>query len=363
MNFHPEKREFELIIPLQGLNITNKLQLGKCLISSKTPEIPIIKNSSSFIRFNNYVHLKIKGESYYEAFIDGLKVVETLVNLLSFRIKLPTFFESYDFRDQRSFVKVADILYLKDIKYDSELIIHLPWLKPTDFGRVELIDYYFRPVRGISEYFVDPDRKLTVEEEKELWILYYLNLAENNLDRKVAFLNLWIAFEFMISRFSPKVGKEFKSSEIKDIRTFCTNYYSTKTSELTEILKKKEISEDLLKKKKERYEMIQKRIIQLINEKFNETSINKRVKKLLEDCNIKLSTKEWEIYKEARKKRNGIIHGRESYEVSNEEYNVISKIIYFVLKDKMFKKIIVDERDDIRFENPMIPLVFRTAIY
>ncbi len=362
INFHSEKREFELIIPVQGLSITNELQLGKCLISSKTPEIPIIKKSSSFNRFNNFAHLKIGRENYYEALMDGLKVIHTVVNFLSFRIKIPTFFESYDFRDQRSLVKLADIIYLKDSKHESELIIHLPWLKPRGFERVMLTDYYFRPIKGISEYFVDPDHNLTAEEEKGLWIFYYLNSAEVNLDRKVAFLNLWIAFEFMISRFSPKVTKEFKRSEIKDIRTFCNNYYNIRTSELTELLKKKEISEDLLNKKKERYEIIQRRIIQLINEKFNEISINKRLKTLLQDCNINLSPKEWKIYTEARNKRNGIIHGRESYQVSNEEYNIISKIIYFVLKKKMFEKIIIDEWDDIRFENPMIPLVFRTAI-
>jgi len=103
-------------------------------------------------------------------------------------------------------------------------------------------------------------------------------------------------------------------------------------------------------------------MVDLINSKFNEYSLGLRLEKTLDKYNLNLSDEELGIYKNAREKRNAIIHGKKNPEISRSEFNIISKIIYLIMKTELFKKIIKKNRADIRFENPLIPPLVRIIL-
>lgn len=142
----------------------------------------------------------------------------------------------------------------------------------------------------------------------------------------------------MLSRFDPKIKKEFNKSDLKEIRKFCLKYACLKIKRLKESLKNKEITKEQLKTKKIIYEKAQSRLISLINSVFNQPSLTFRLEKIIEKYDIKLSEKERKSFERARNKRNDIIHGVKNIDLAKEEYNIISKIIYFVLKKALIEK-------------------------
>ncbi len=103
-------------------------------------------------------------------------------------------------------------------------------------------------------------------------------------------------------------------------------------------------------------------MVDLINLQFNQHSIGLRLEKTLDKYDLNLSDEEQGIYKNARDKRNAIIHGKKNPEISRRDFNIISKIIYLILKTELFNKIIKKNRVDIRFENPLIPPLVRIIL-
>ncbi|GAG32909.1 unnamed protein product, partial [marine sediment metagenome] len=95
---------------------------------------------------------------------------------------------------------------------------------------------------------------------------------------------------------------------------------------------------------------------------FFRIPFNKQLEVFLEEYSLNFSEEEKEIYKKARSKRHDIIHGNKMIKVSREEYNIISKIIYLVLKEEFFKLDKEERKEDFRFENPIVPVYFRMII-
>ena len=83
----------------------------------------------------------------------------------------------------------------------------------------------------------------------------------------------------------------------------------------------------------------------MIDSSFNQPSLNDQLTRLLENYNLDLSEEEFKIFKSARQKRNDIIHGKKKVNPTNEEYNIISKIIYFLLRNALIKEPVRDNMD------------------
>ena len=361
---HNNDRSFLIIIPIRNLKITKPIKLGECRILNKLPEIEILKNSLFITQFDNYACLKLKRTNFFTAFNDGFRTIQNAISLINFRAKLPSFLETYDFFIQNSLISLSDVIFIKDEEQNSEIIIKLPFSKVPNIEKDILINFFFRPIYGLGEYYINPNRLFNKKEKKIIWILYYLNSAETKLNRNriAAFLDLWVSFDFMISAFCPKLQKQFNSSEIKEIKNYCENYVEFKMNELKFPDDQKCLPLNNLDKQHRRYKDIKDRIIDLITSKFNEHSLGLKLEKTLEKYDLNLSDEEQSKYKNAREKRNDIIHGRKNPEILRGEFNIISKIVYFVLRKELFKKIIKKVRSDIRFENPLIPPLVRNVV-
>ncbi len=364
LDFKTNKRVFRIIIPLKGLNIREKLNLGKCLILPNLSELKLDSGFDFLNSFNCFAVLELKGTSLYEAYRDGAKIIRTAINILNFRIKIPNYFDGYDYYDQNSTVDLADYFYIQDFENESIVIISNINLKRPTFEKDYLFYYFFRPVFGLANKYIDPELLLSNDEqkrrEKEILILSYLNSAEKkvNENRNAAFLDLWISIELLVSRFKPKVLKLFQKKDSIRInrnlrRIFAPKYCELEQQEKTGII--------TIEEKEKLHEELKVKRNHIRGELFR-TPFNNQLVILLEKHNLALSEFEKQIYRKARKKRHDIVHGNMLVEVSREEYNIVSKIIYLILKEEFFKLIKEERREDIRFENLIVPIYFRMII-
>ena len=157
--------------------------------------------------------------------------------------------------------------------------------------------------------------------------------SHTNPDKTNAFLDLFISLDFILAEFSPKIKKKFNKNDLNIAR----NFVSSLTNQEITTLKEERQSEDIISKHAKKCQKIQDRLIQLVNEKFNAPSQSIILTELLTTYGLNFSEKEKEIWKTARRKRNDIVHGNKKIEITKEEYNLISKIIYFVLKKEIIE--------------------------
>lgn len=339
-----ELRNFEILIPIFGINLSDKLKLGDCYIIEKPPNNEFLFRSN-FPTDKNYAFLNIKRKSFFDAFTDGLRYIDAAINLINYRIKIPSFLNYYHHIDQRVNVHTGDIIYIIDKKYDTELAINLPLNQKPEFEQKFLIKEFFRLIQEMANKIIKPNEELSNENEKLLWIFHFLISAESKTNRTEAFLDLCIALEFALSRFGIKIEKKFRKEEIKNIRRFCNNFEVENKEDLEKALKENKVSVENFQNQMKRYKLIQKRLNKLIDSSFNQPSLNDQLTSLLENYNLELSDEEFNIFKSARKKRNEIIHGKKKVKPTNEEYNIISKIIYFLLRNALIEESLRDIMD------------------
>ena len=80
---HLEKRDFEVIMPLKGIEITRSFQIGDCLISPKLPEIVKIKKNKEFSSFKTFARIKLSRSKFSEAYTDGINFIEGVISFLN----------------------------------------------------------------------------------------------------------------------------------------------------------------------------------------------------------------------------------------------------------------------------------------
>ncbi|MBA7666967.1 hypothetical protein ES703_75052 [subsurface metagenome] len=326
-----EKRLFDIIIPIVGFNITDKLEIGDCNIRDQVPLNEFLKEQN-FPQQGNFAYLSLNRVGFYEALIDGIKYIQGAIDLINFKIKIPTFLGHYHYFDQRANVKIGDIVYIIDRKHTIELIFILPINQTPEYEREVLIQDFFEPILEIGNNLIKPNEELSIDNEKLLWILHYLMSAERKTNRTEGFLDLYIAFEFTLTRFGEQIEKQFYPKEIKELRNYCSEFITVKIEELKNFHKEGIIKNNEYHAKKLRYKLIQERLIQLINSNFNQPSINDQLQALLKKYKIELTERESEIFKKTRQKRNDIIHGKKAVKPTKQEYNILSKIIYFIIR-------------------------------
>lgn len=361
--FHANERLFRLIVPLKGLNIREKLNLGKCIIVPDLTEVNLDNNFDVLRAFDCFAILNLNGASLFEVYQNGVKIIRTTINLLNFRIKIPNYFDGYDYFDQNSTIEIGDYIYIEDFETKSSVIISEIHSKRPIFEKDYLFYHFFRPVFGLINKYIKPEFKSKEEKkriEKEILILSYLNSAEKKVSENInaAFLDLWISIELLISRFKPEITKLFQDNDSKRIennlkRIFRPKYYEIKKKEIDGIItgeEKEKLCEELRLKKNQ------------VKSEIYRTPMNKQLDLLLDNYKLSLSDEEKDLYKFARQKRNDIIHGNEIAVVSREEYNIVSKIIYLILKEEFFKVVKNERKNDFRFDNPLVPIYFRMII-
>ena len=141
----------------------------------------------------------------------------------------------------------------------------------------------------------------------------------------------------MVARFSPELKTRFSRNELGEIRSYLERYTEVKHLELEKLSKMKRLPDEKIIQKKNRYEKAQQRLLQLLT-KLNEPSLIEELNAILNKYKLTLTNKERSLFKKARQTRNSIIHGKKIQQVTKEEYNIVSKIIYLVIKHSILNR-------------------------
>ena len=329
-DLHCNMRNFEVYIPIIGLTLSDRLLIGKVEFIQKLPSFPLLSKSQPFQKKTSYAHISLKCSKLYSALENALKFIQGAISLMNFRIKIPTFLNTYHLEDQNCCLRLGDVIYCQDVEYGTEIILNLPWLISPNFEKSVLIDDFFKPICKLANNLLNPGKALSPELEKLSWIFYYLNLAETSVNRTVAFQHLWVAFDFLVSFTELDHKSPFLRTETKDVRAYCEDYVEKRMAD-PKLIENFANAEKDTNKIKESLTKAQCRLLQIFDAFFNKLSEMQQIDLLLEKYSIPLSEKEQELLKTARKKRNDIIHGKKNVIVTRSEYNILSKLIYFIL--------------------------------
>lgn len=131
--FDPNEREFELIIQIQGLDIKDDLEIGKCLITSKLMETSFLRENAYINSNLRYARLNLFQNNFYDALNNGLKLIRGAISLINFRLKIPTYLKGYHYGNQKCEASIGNSIYCKDIKNKTEIIFQYPWIKSPNF--------------------------------------------------------------------------------------------------------------------------------------------------------------------------------------------------------------------------------------
>jgi len=144
----------------------------------------------------------------------------------------------------------------------------------------------------------------TQEEENLLQVLHWLRKAMQDGDKKDKFLDLWIAFDFLISGES---SERLFTDEDKE--------------KLTEFIRSKDFifSDAFNERQKDA-------IISKIN-MLNDSPIMERFSQLIQTLNTSFSADEISALKKMRRKRTDIIHGKKDISVNEGELSKMRTIL------------------------------------
>jgi hypothetical protein len=330
-SYHTEMRLFRILIPLKCLEITNEMNLGKCRLFSILPDIKLIKENDEFNKSSTFIEISVSEKSIYKSLEMALLQIATAVSILNYRINILGMFRNYQNKNQQIKILLGNIVYIEDKKYQTQIIMAHPWSFTNGYSLGNLTENYFLPVKQLSDRLVNDDYLSNKQKQKEIWILYYLMKAENSTNNTEAFLLLWLSLEFLVSRFYKPKDPKFTKKEVKELIEYVLNYSSNKDIELNILEESGKINSKERQIRKMRYGEIEMEVRNLVHSQINYLSLNNKIKYLLALYGLDLTEKEKITYNRARKIRNQIIHGKENMEPMPDDYNIISKIIYFII--------------------------------
>jgi len=326
------QRDFLILVPIQNFDIGDSLDIGSVEITPSISDILFLSDKQIFHQFKSFAKVVVrKQNSIFSAIEIGLKMIESAINIINLRIRFPVFLHEYHYSNPKTAAKPTGFIYLKDVKYNAEIGFKKPWFENLPFENDILVQKYFNPVSPlmniVNEDFENSQNNLLIDR-----ILHYLNLAETNTDRIKGFLDIWIALDFTIVRFFDNSGKRFGKAELNLVKSYCENFAITQNSAIQGELNEGLITKEEYEHKKQRNHEITSRLVDLLN-MFNQRSLNEKLNGVLDKYDIELSADDWSNYRSARKLRNDIVHGRKQRKPKDEEYNILSKIIYLVLRN------------------------------
>ena len=320
MPYNTKRREFIIIIPIQNLIIDQDFKIGNVEFYQifESLDDSIIRKSSNgrdnLLWNGNFPRARtiIKSTNFYEAIKKGYENISKTVDIIAFRtdISFPSINVhncQYDFQFSYykllSKVKIPTIVYCRDMTLPSPsaVFFDIETIKENILSLNIESQYYFKEVNLLcSELFLKDE--LSKEEENHLLVLHWLRKAIQEGDNKDKFLDLWIAFEFLIS------GEQSEELFSKDDKKKLKNLIMSS-----------------------RFTMKQKKALQSKTNMINESPLMEKFNQLVQRLGISFSDDEISALKEMRKKRTNLIHGNGDISLSDDELNKMRTIL-----EKMF---------------------------
>lgn len=321
-SYNTNERDFIIIIPIQNLNINQNFYIGNVEFYCKFDNIDDdnIKKSNngrneSLWRDNSpRAKTVVRAKQFYEAIIRGYNNISKVIDVIALRTDLsfPSIkindalnrFE-FDFYTYYSRVKIPTFVYCREINTNAHVIFGIVSIKENTLVLEKDTQIFFKEVNDLFNDLIVKN-ELDEEENNILQVLHWLRRAIQEGADLDKFIDLWIAFEFLIS------GVKTKKLFTKDDRSI-----------IYDLISNTEFSDE------------QKDVIISKMDMLNDSPMMAKFDFLIDSLNIDLSKDERELLDEARSNRLDLFHGKRDIVVNDEKLNKMRSIIEKILIAKI----------------------------
>ncbi|MDO8871721.1 MAG: HEPN domain-containing protein [Methanoregula sp.] len=314
MPYNQNERDFIVIIPIQNLIIDSSFKIGNVEFYQLFDGMDdsIIRKSSNgrdnslWCGNNPRAKTIIKSSNFFDAITKGYAVISMAIDVISLRtdISFPSItihqcqynfqFSYYKFLSK---VKIPTIVYCREMNSHAATFFDIETIRENILSLNIDSQQYFEEVNALCSELILKN-ELTKEEENHLLVLHWLRKAIQEGDNKDKFLDLWIAFEFLIS------GEPSEIIFLKD--------------------DKKKLKNLIMSSK---FTVNQKRAILSKTNMINESPLMEKFNQLIQKLGISFSDEEIQALREIRKKRTNLIHGNGDISLSDNELNKMRTIL------------------------------------
>jgi mevalonate kinase len=317
------KRDFVVIIPVKNLTITENFKIGNVEFyhSFKNVDDSIIRKSKNGTKnpiwSKNLTRAKtiVKAKNFFDAIITGYSVISTAIDIIALRtdFSFPSIsinscqydFE-YSYQILVSKVKIPTSVYCRENNTDFAVIFDIEMSKENVLTLNANSKKFFKEMNILCDDLLQKN-SLSSKEKNLLQALHWLRKAIQEGNNKDKFLDLWIAFELLIS--GEKSEKRFNDGDMEKFSNLITN-------------------SDFKEQQKSA-------IISIIKVSINSNPLLVKFDQVVQKLKIAFSTDERATLSELYDKRNDLVHGRKDIEVSNDELDKMRTIIEKIFIGKM----------------------------
>jgi len=308
------ERNFFIIIPIQNLEIKDSFKIGNVKFYKKFDELDgsIISDSNTgkknFFWTDCSVRAKIKinAVNFFEAISKGYEKISQAIDIIALRTDLsfPSMATnshhqnfSFNYYTLLSKVKIPTTVYCRRVGSHAALFYDMESISKKRLSLDEKpIKFFDELILLCNDLIVK--KEPTQEEENLLQVLHWLRKAMQEGDKKDKFLDLWIAFDFLVS------GESTERLFTKDDK---------------EKLKKIILSDNFNEK--------QKSAILSKIDMLNDSPLMERFFQLTLNLEISFSADEISALKKMRGKRTDIIHGKKDISIIEGELSKMRTIL------------------------------------
>jgi len=307
-------RQFVIILPIINLIIDTNFKIGSVEFYQVFDSLDdsIIRKSETGRKNTfwngNFPRAKtiVVAKDFFEALIKGYTTISKIIDVIAFRtdISFPTLsiqncqynfqFSYYKFLSK---VKIPTIIYCREMNSRATTFFDIQTIKESILSLNVDSQKYFEEVNVLCNDLALKE-KVTQEEENLLLTLHWLRKAIQDGDNTDKFLDLWIAFEFLIS------GERTTDLFSKDDK-----------EKILEILLKENFSEQQQKALSSKINMI------------NDSPLMEKFNQLTKKMGVYFSDEELVMLKKMRQKRTNIIHGKGDISLTDDELNKMRTIL------------------------------------
>ncbi|MDD1685896.1 hypothetical protein [Methanoregula sp.] len=349
------ERNFFIIIPILNFETKDCFRIGNVKFYQKFDDLDdsIIKDSNTgkknlfWIDCSVRAKIKIKAINFFEAISKGYEKISQAIDIIALRTDLSfpsmtinSHYQNFPFNYYHllSKVKIPTTIYCREISSHAALFYDVESISEKRLSLDEKPIKFFDDLILLCNDLI-VKKEPTQEEENLLQVLHWLRKAMQEGDRKDKFLDLWIAFDFLISGESAETlftdDEKEKLKKIIRFDEFNEKQKSTIVSKINmlddsiftdderEKLKKIVLSDEFSERQKSA-------IVSKIN-MLNDSPLMERFSQLIQNLEISFSTDEISALQKMRRKRTDIIHGIRDISITDGELSKMRTIL-----EKMF---------------------------
>lgn len=321
-------RPHVVIIPVQNLKINGKFSTGNVTFYSPSifEEDRVISESKAGQEDVDWAsaipraRVIVESTNFYDAILEGYEAISTAIDLITLRSDL-SFTKLHGSQARPSFSNVKHLsrltllpkVFCKEQKASDACFYDLRIIRETEMEFNGTPENYFKPISKLLDVLAHKrDSELTKDQRLIARSIRWLRLSIHTVDPTTKLLDLWVSLEFATQGLSSRRFTEEQIIALKE---------HIQRMDFGAI----RLSENQIDAIKGKFDML------------NDAPLLEKISHFIRDNNIPFTNSEFELVKQARKKRNDIEHGKGNVEIEKEELENLQSLIERIILTRASK--------------------------